>query len=507
MAWRMFVRKSWLVPALLALCLLGACGSVREAPQGITGVWQLSMSPNDGPTPSIENLWIEQGAGTSVLVRNSSDFESGTYSGSQLTLIFRNAGDGEVTQAVATKSGTRLDGNYTVRAISDNTIRATGTFTGEYVMHPADLKGRFPSTWGGNGSSLGFSRAPWNADVQVGTDGNGNVTLTLVNGMGGITTVEGASREEFLVRANVGGDLGKTIPQTTVTVDHVGDLFIVPTSDGRFALLRTSYFYSSEGWFSAEFEYCYPYATWAGGRGVYIQRCQYGIDPVTYRFFLETKDPGTGLPVPIDRLNMSSVRVADSAGVLMPLTGSPVPLYETYVPLDNTGQSTAYSGLAGALSLPIGWLPSGLYSLYCDDIQGFRYTRTVSYDGGIITAGAVDNTTMSAAWNPDNTLTLSWRKPPALTNVFAQSVRFAVDIRARSDRNGDGTNDQVYIVTTGVNDGQTTHSHTVPASATAWIKARYAVSDLEWRVQVRYANNGYESFRHYSYPRALPAQP
>ena len=132
---------------LPALTFLVSCGTVQEGPQGITGVWQVTSTGDSSGATSLENLWIEPTSGDNVVVRNiaSSLFLDGSFSANQLVFRYLSVGPSTCT-IQATKDGNRLEnGTTTCRLNSNNSLLFSGTFEGDFVMHPADLNTSFNS--------------------------------------------------------------------------------------------------------------------------------------------------------------------------------------------------------------------------------------------------------------------------------------------------------------------------------------------------------------------------
>ncbi|HQT96915.1 MAG TPA: IPT/TIG domain-containing protein [Thermodesulfobacteriota bacterium] len=243
-------------------------------------------------------------------------------------------------------------------------------------------------------------------------------------------------------------------------------------------------------------------ATVLGGANPYLQKRQTGTGAVNLRSWIMMNDPGTGIPLDYGAVTNGSGTVTGAGGPVS-LSTPQYPQSNQYVPLDNTGNPAKFGGI-GTIPVPSD-LPTGFYRLSATDNAGRTYVRDAWYDNSVVSPGAVDTATMSGAWGGDGSLTLTWNKPAGITTSANPAVQMRAVITTKTDVNGDGLPDWVYISpNTPLNDNVTTYSATVDNASMGYLKARHVLDDLVWQVQVRHYRSQYEVYRHNSNNVGLP---
>lgn len=512
-------RAAYVGSCLLALAFLASCGQVQEAPQGITGVWQVRVTDNSTFT-HLENAWIESTTGNNVVEKTASDFLDGTFVGSHLTLRWRfEAGtpQEQITTINADKSGNRLiNGTFVNRRVSDNTVTDSGTFEGDFVMHPADLKTNFYTA--GPGLKDLSKDAWWNPVPDINVTWNSSIGRYVISAAPSNTNPLPISvgwtnfnNNNFIVRANVGGSLPKNW-SSSAEISQNGQMFWVKTAEKRVALIRITN--ASTG----TYEYAYPYGNYAFSAGTqYLHRRRTAGGTERIVAFLEMKNPDTNTPVELARMNASTMEVESlpSSGdpVKIPFQGAPAAWRsDLYSGTSNPG-FTLMAGLMADLAPSGGVLSTGMYRLRARDTQGYEYFDDVYFDNTVTGVPYVDNATMSATWDNASSLRLSWEKPAGLTTAAFPGARFTIQIQTKTgiDNNGDGYPDLLYSATIPVNDAGGDTTLTVPSNVYTYLSG-YNASDLAWNVQVRIyrtSPEGYTSevYRHYSGGSVLPQRP
>ncbi len=292
-------REAYLGSCLLVLAFLASCAPVQEAPQGITGVWQVTTVDGATQARGKQNLWLESTSGNGVALRNESGLISGSYVGGRLAVSFSNLDtvSPQIISLQADVSGSRLvNGTYQIRQQSDNVLLASGTFDGDYVMHPADLKTDFDTRWSGECDlSDPWDFASPEPDIDVRYDaGQGRYVVATGPGNANPRPVSGTwgNRDDnnFIVLANVGGDLPNRWGMETAMED--GATIFVKTREGKIAVLQV--ISAAAGMYRFSVGYG-GYAVAAGTRT--LQRRRTAGGPEELVAFLEMRDPDTATPL------------------------------------------------------------------------------------------------------------------------------------------------------------------------------------------------------------------
>ncbi|MFA6147666.1 MAG: IPT/TIG domain-containing protein [bacterium] len=245
-------------------------------------------------------------------------------------------------------------------------------------------------------------------------------------------------------------------------------------------------------------------ATVLGGAYPFLQKRQTGTGGVVFRSWIDMKDPATGISLDYGAVVIGSGTVTGAGG--------PVSLSNqwrqsfVYVPLDNTGNPAKMGGMVMEPSPAAGDLPTGFYRLGAVDNAGRTFVRDAWYDNSVTSPGTVDNATMSGTWNGDGSLTFTWNKPAGMTTSAYPGAQMRAVIQTKTDVNGDGLADWVYMSpNVPLNDNVTTYGATVDAASMAYLKAQYVLDGLNWHVEVRHYRSQYEVYRHNSINLNLPS--
>jgi hypothetical protein len=508
-------RAAYVGLCSLALAFLSSCGQVQEAPQGITGVWQARVTDNSTFT-HLENIWTESTTGNNVVEKTASDFLDGTYVGSHLTLRWRfEAGtpQEQITTINADKSGNRLiNGTFVNRRVSDNTVTDSGTFEGDFVMHPADLRTNFYSAGPGLKDLSSSWWGPTN-DINVTWNGSRYAISATSSNTNPLPISEGwtdINNNNFIVRANVGGSLPKNW-YSSAEISENGQMFWIKTAERRVALVRIT------NAATGTYEYAYPYGNYTLSSGYNrLSRWRMADGPEQAVAFIEMKNPDTNTPVELNRMNASTMEVEyiPSSGdpVKVPFQGSPTGWRsDFYIGTSNPG-FYLQGALVGGLAPAGGLLSTGNYRIRARDTQGYEYFEDVYFDNSVTGVPFVDNGTMAATW--DNvSLRLSWDRPAGLTTSAFPGAQFIVLIRTKEgiDNTGDGLQDYLYATSVSLNDNVVAHTLTVPSSVYGYLTAHNA-GDLVWNVIARVYRTSPEGrtsevYSHYSNWNILPGRP
>lgn len=503
----------------LALAFLSSCGQVKEVPQGVTGVWQATLTSSVTGARFKENSWIEETTGNNFIEKTEPGFISGTNTGGHSTYSFRSyigTPNESIITVEADRSGNRLTNiTYTARRVSDNAVVDFGTGEGDYIMHPADLKTDFGTGYPGpRDLSEGGSNPVPDIDIAWSASAGRYVVsgaATNPNPLPISSNFLNRPHEDFLVRANIGGEL----PQywySSAEITANGQTFFVKTAEKKLAVVRIT------NAATGSYEYACPYGNYAVTTGSnYLQRRRTAGGAERVVSYLQMTDPDTNSPIALNRMNASTMEAeylpSDWVPVNVPPLGSATGwLSEFY---SGTSSPASYLPLSGFIAdySPSAILPTGVYQLRAQDTLGYEYFSNVYYDNTISGVPYVDNSTMNAVWD-NASLRLSWTKPAGLTQSAFPSARFSVWIQTRTgiDNNRDGYTDALYIASIPISDAGGDTSITVPSNVYGYL-GRYAPGDLVWHVQVRIyttmpgSSTTFEVYRHYSGNRTLPGRP